>query len=168
MTQLVINHVKELAVKQGYCTLKFFNRKKQELVLWDVDLLETKVTSKENISDDPGFSNLPLDEGAPGRLLDGPEEDLEVDEGIDALELADLLDDETENPPQPCTESEGDELNVPDGDAVEDMDDGNQLQSEDVFQHEDNDIQEPELISDDEVKAILDEDPTAEGAEDVW
>ena len=47
------------------------------------------------------------------------------------------------------------------------MDDGNQLQSEDVFQHKDNNIQESELISDDEVNAVLDEDCTAEDAEDV-
>ena len=33
MTQLVIDRVEEPAVKQGYCTLKFFNRKNQELVL---------------------------------------------------------------------------------------------------------------------------------------
>lgn len=79
----------------------------------------------------------------------------------------DLLEDDTKTPPQPCTESEGNELSVPDGDAVEDMDDCNQLQSKDVFQHKGDNIQEPKLISDDEVNAILDKDCTTEDAEDV-
>ena len=98
MTQLVIDRVEELAVKQGYRTLKFFNRKNQELVLRDVDLLENEVTSNETISDDPGFLNLPSDEGAPGGLLNELEEDLDVDEGIDPSELADLLADAAEDP----------------------------------------------------------------------
>ena len=108
-----------------------------------------------------------MDEGAPGGLLDGPEEDLDVDEGIDPSELADLLADATEDPPQSCTEGEGNELSVADGDAVEDMDKNNQLQSEEVFQNEDDNFHEPELISDDEARTISDEDPTAGDAEDV-
>ena len=50
------------------------------------------------------------------RIVRWTREDLEVNEGIDATELADLLDDETETLSQPCTESEGDELSVHDGD----------------------------------------------------
>ena len=99
--------------------------------------------------------------------MNGPEEDRDVDEGIDPSELADLLADATEDPSQPCTESEGNELSVADGDAVEDMDNNNQLQSEEVFQNEDDNFHEPELISDDEASAISIDDPTAGDAEDV-
>ena len=33
MTWLVISHVEQIAAQQGYWTLKFFNRKKQEMIL---------------------------------------------------------------------------------------------------------------------------------------
>ena len=65
--------------------------------------------------------------------MNEPEEDLDVDEGIDPSELADLLADAAEDPPQPGTESEGNDVNVANGDVVEEN--NNQLQSEEIIQN---------------------------------
>ena len=106
-------------------------------------------TLEEIISDNPGFLDSPSNEATPSGLLNRLDKDLNVDKGINASELADLLDD---------TKSEGDEVGVPGGDVVEDVEDKGQFQSENIFQNDKNSMQEPKLISEDKVNACLEED----------
>ena len=85
---MVIERVESIAAKQGYKSLKFFNRKKEEMRLRDADLLEG--VSGDVI--DENFSSLPdLDYEAEEEDSD---DELEADEGISNEEIADLLDDE--------------------------------------------------------------------------
>ena len=82
MTGMLIARVEELAVQQGYWTLKFFNRKKQEVVLQDIDLSLGLQEVREHVVDGADL-DLPSGDLAPGGLLDGDDEPLEVDEEID-------------------------------------------------------------------------------------
>ena len=52
MTRLVIERVETLARRQGFKTLKFFNRKRQEMRLVDADLLEGVRDGRQNFFDD--------------------------------------------------------------------------------------------------------------------
>ena len=98
---MVISEVEELATQQGYKTLKFFNRKKEEMILEDIDLL-TGLQEIRNHVVDGEYLDVPSGDQAPGGLLNGPDEDLKVDKGIDQEEVADLLEDAAEyiNPQQ--------------------------------------------------------------------
>ena len=55
MTRLVVSQVEQLATQQGYKTLKFFNQKKEELFLEDINLLAGLQEVREHIIDE---SNL--------------------------------------------------------------------------------------------------------------
>ena len=90
MTRMVIDRVDLIATKQGYKSLKFFNRKKEEMILTDADLLK-EVVGENTILDDEDFDSLPplIFEGTEG----DSNEELEVDEGISSEEIAALLDD---------------------------------------------------------------------------
>ena len=92
MTRLAIARVEELAASQGYKTLKFFNRKKQEVILPDIDWILEGEGSNELILDGENL-NLPTQDVAPGELLNGDDEPLEVDEDVDPTEVADLIQD---------------------------------------------------------------------------
>ena len=94
MTRLVIKRVKTLAKRQGYKSLKFFNQKHEEMTLTNADLLKGVggPHNKNLLEEDEEYVNLPpIDDGI------GPDsesdEELDVDNGVDAKELAELLDD---------------------------------------------------------------------------
>ena len=97
MTRMVIERVEQLATQQGYRSLKFFNRNRQEMILDNIDLL----TGLERVSADHVVEGdelgLPLGNSEPGGLLseDGNVEDVElnVDDNIDPSEIADLVED---------------------------------------------------------------------------
>ena len=92
MTRLVIARVEELAASQGYKTLKFFNRKKQEVILQDIDLiLEGEGSNQLYLRGDE--LNLPSQDEIPGKLLSNDNESLDVDENVAPLEVADLVKD---------------------------------------------------------------------------
>ena len=59
MTRMVVDRVEEMAEKQGYKTLKFFNRKRQEMMLKDVDLLTGVGGEEQTILDDDNYAPLP-------------------------------------------------------------------------------------------------------------
>ena len=112
MTCLVANCVEEMAKGQGIKRMKFFNRKRQEMVLQPNDLLkgvgENVITNiikgSRNIR-----TNLPVTEDS-GRLLDGPEVSLDMDEEITDKEIADLLEDkkkQREQAQEKVNESDG-------------------------------------------------------------
>ena len=82
MTCMVISRVEQLASQQGYRTLKFFNRKKKEMVLEDIDLLAGLQEVRNHVVDEEGI-DLPAGDGTPDGLLCGPDKPLEVDDGID-------------------------------------------------------------------------------------
>ena len=90
MTRMVVDRVEQLATQQGYKTLKFFNRKKEELFLEDIDLLAGLQEVRENIINESNLKDLPPGELAPGGLLSGPDEPLS-DKEIEEEEVADLL-----------------------------------------------------------------------------
>ena len=112
MTRMVIDRVDLISTKQGYKSLKVFNRKKEEMILTDADLLEG-VVSENKILDDEDFDPLPplIFEGA----KEDSDEELEVDEGITSEEIAALLDDagiqgvNSENEIPPLAQVEEDE-----------------------------------------------------------
>ena len=92
MTRLVISRVEQLAAQQDYRTLKFFNRKKEEMILEDIDLLAGLQEVRDHVVNEDEM-DLPTGDGTPGGLLSGPDKPLEVDEGINQEEIADLLQD---------------------------------------------------------------------------
>ena len=59
MTRVVIDRVEELARKEGFKSLKFLNRKREEVFLENADLLPG-VAGVVNVMEDENFSgNLP-------------------------------------------------------------------------------------------------------------
>ena len=86
MTRLVIERVETLARRQGLKSLKFFNRKHEEISLLDADLVEGVVT----IDEDEDFNPLPSIDDGLGKDP-GEDVDLDVNEDLDPEELADLL-----------------------------------------------------------------------------
>ena len=84
MTRLVIRRVEEMAAKQGYKSLKFFNRKRQEMILSDIDLLEGVGGFTEHvIQDSETETNLPSGVPEPSRLLSEANENVEVAKEVD-------------------------------------------------------------------------------------
>ena len=79
-------------MNQGYKTLKFFNRKKQEVILQDIDLKMGLQEVREHVIDGETL-HLPSDDKAPGKLLNGDDKSLNMDNEIDQEEVANLLDD---------------------------------------------------------------------------
>ena len=60
MARMVIEQIELIVSKQGYKTLKCFNRKREEMVLRDADLLKGVVGENGDvILDDEEFSSLP-------------------------------------------------------------------------------------------------------------
>ena len=102
MTQMVVDRVKLMGKQQGYKCLKFFNRKKEEILLHPADLLaevggDVEVSANENTNFET-FGNLPQegddsDISASSLLLGPPDELLDVDGQIDSSKLAELLED---------------------------------------------------------------------------
>ena len=98
MTNLVKNHVEDMARKQGLKSMKFYNRKRQEMVFTPIDLLEGVDNQSKEILEDEDMKHgnyLPPpveDSDLPGGVLDS-DDNLDVDEDIDEEEVADLLDD---------------------------------------------------------------------------
>ena len=92
MTRMVIERVELIAEKQGYKTLKFFNRKRKEMMLRDADLLAGVGGNAEAILDEDYIPLPPIDDGEdeidPAEELDGDEQ------SITNEEIADLLNDE--------------------------------------------------------------------------
>ena len=100
MTRMVIERVELIAARQGYRSLKFFNRKKQEMVLRDADLL-AGVDGAPMVLEDGDDEYVPplpplVDEYGAAETSgdeDVGDVDLEVDEEITSDEVADLLQD---------------------------------------------------------------------------
>ena len=107
MTQMVIARVEELATRQGYSTLKFFNRKKKEVVLEDEDTKVDLSELNDHVIDGENL-DLPLENPAPSELLSNEDEELDVDEDIDPKELAGLIHDSRQ-------------ARIPDGNEIEDQ-----------------------------------------------
>ena len=59
MTRMAIERVELIATRQGFKTLKFFNRKKEEMILTDADLIEGVGGGGETILEDEEQSHLP-------------------------------------------------------------------------------------------------------------
>ena len=117
MTKMVIDRVEQLAAAQGYKSLKFFNRKKKEMLLSNIDLL-MGVDSVSNEIIDGEELDLPSIT-PPGGLLSGPDEDLEVDDEIDPEEIVDLVNDAAQNNVIPSASEEEVNPGVNDNDAIE-------------------------------------------------
>ena len=156
MTRLVINRVEQLAAQQGYKTLKFFNRKKEEMFLEDIDLLSGLQEVREHVLEEDDI-NLPSDNG----VLSGPDEPLVVDEQINEEEVADLLQDAKENiTNQPeVVEGEQNQINDDDFSLEGNEDEENPENCEDIIDVPDKEPQDiedvPPLMSEGE---HLDED----------
>ena len=90
MTRMAIERVELIATRQGFKTLKFFNRKKEEMILTDADLLEGVGRGGETFLENEESHLPPL-------VLEGVDEDsdeeLDVDEGISNEDIADFLED---------------------------------------------------------------------------
>ena len=157
MTDLVVNHVNNMAKKQGLRSMKFFNRKRQEIVFTPNDLLVgvgSGSTPDETVledDDEEHRNNLPDPEGEPelpGELSDDHE--LDVDEKMDENEVADLLEDARiqENNPNPDSdEREEARINDPEVDqGVEDDEDVGICAEPDLGEEEPT-TSEPDLVS---------------------
>ena len=109
MTHLVVERVEELAARQGYKSLKFFNRKREEMILRNADLLEGVGVSSEPLEDEDYQELPPIDDGIQNDSDDSDGE-LDVDdEQVDQEELADLLEDAKEVLNAPEAEEESNE-----------------------------------------------------------
>lgn len=125
MKRMVIEGVELLAEKQGYKTLKFFNRKRKEMMLRDADLLAA-VSSNEQKFLDEDYAPLPPIEDKEDAV--DPEEERDGDDQpITNREIAALLSDENPGVAIVDNENEMPEL-IPRGDDDEsddeDEDDG--------------------------------------------
>ena len=116
------------------------------MILTDIDLLEGVGTASEIVVDGPEFLNLSSGEHPPGELLDGPDEDLSVDEGVDPEEVADLIGDAQRDKELQCPEEEGGDNIGPGYDPVEEVDHEESENYDDVMKKEmEND--KPDLIA---------------------
>ena len=77
MTRMVIDRVELLATRQGYKTLKFFNRKKNELMLSNADLLKG-VDGNVFVNEEDIGVELPLEDYAKWEYVPAPEEEEEL------------------------------------------------------------------------------------------
>ena len=62
MTKLVIQRVEQMARNQGYRTLKFFNRKRQEMLFDPIDTLEGvggRLPAKNELIDEADENYIP-------------------------------------------------------------------------------------------------------------
>ena len=92
MTRMVIERVELLAEKQGYKTLKFFNRKRKEMMLQDTELLAGVGVGEHTILDE-GYAPFPLLENGDG-VVDDPAEELDGDkQSITNEDISKLLSD---------------------------------------------------------------------------
>ena len=92
MKRMVIERVKLIVAKQGYKLLKFFNRKKEEMLSTPADMTEGVVRGDNAILYDEEFSQLPP------LIFEGVKEEedaLDVNEGISNEKIEYLLSDST-------------------------------------------------------------------------
>ena len=105
MTCLVVKRVEEMARKQGLKSMKFFDRKRNQIIFNPIDLLkgvqEQNEQQEDKIleeNDAEHGNNLPVpgdeDLFQPGELLDDQQDHiLDVDSDVDENEIAEILDD---------------------------------------------------------------------------
>ena len=99
---LLLRHVEEMAREQGLTSMKFYNRKREPILPVDADLLEGVGTQDVGMDEGEGLNELPV----PLDILNGPDEELDVDEGIDPDELAEILEDANEDVARQVHEAE--------------------------------------------------------------
>ena len=168
MTDLVMKRVEDMAKRQGLKSMKFYNRKRQEIIFTPNDLLEGVGNTGENAEileedDIEHGNNLPDDDEEIPELLMEDDVDLEVDEEVDENELADLLDDvkrhedserveETKQPDEESLDGDGELDDNPNENEDEDEDVASMCEpgigdEEDMI---DNPILEPDLVSEED------------------
>ena len=99
MTDLVVNHVNNMAKRQGIKSMKFYNRKRKQILFTPADLLEgvgSKTRNKNVLIDDnrehANFLPVPGgEEDLPGEL--SSEHELDMDDEVDENEVAELVED---------------------------------------------------------------------------
>lgn len=137
ITQLVIGTVNKMAYHQGYKSLKFLNRKRQPMLINPIDTLKgigAMISKNVEALDQADEDYTPM--------LEPPEDKLNIDSGVDAEELVDILDNgadirgnpgnsiavEEDNPPEP--QEDESESGIPGQSApVEDDDDSVEVPS---------------------------------------
>ena len=151
MTKMVIRRVEEMAAAQGYKTLKFFNRKKQEMILSDIDLLEGVGGFSEHIIQDRATEvNLPSGDPMPGGLLNEIAENNESAEDVDQEQLADLAGDDQDPYAATIPAIENDEVPPDNEGGADDEDESGRPDCDEIFEGEDTqDENIPELESED-------------------
>ena len=120
MTKLVIDTVNEMAYRQGYKSLKFLNRKKQPMLLNPIDTLEgIRAMVNDNVEalEQADEDFMPM--LAPTESQHDEDSELIVDSGVDANEIADILDDGASDHESPGDVGSVDENNQPELDEDE-------------------------------------------------
>ena len=118
-------------------------------MLEDIDLLAGLQEVRDHVIDNNEQIDLPTDDETPGGLLTGPDVPLEVDQGIDQEEIADLLQDvaDHDNPQQVVEDDQNESIG-----NDHDFQDGNE--EDDSVNCDEISLEEPEI---DDVPPLMSE-----------